>query len=271
MWRRMIGAAAVFWLVLASAAAPAQAAGEGARLAPNQTLGFGADRLVRFTYTQSFSCVDEPRDDRNYNGVAAQSDPGEFQTPICQVGAPPTIDPTGIPIGQSEPLYVLVPFFDTSAQPDAAEAFSPALGSTLISLFGFVPEAFKTHPGVDVQCPDPASKPGTCTMHASQLDLFPALAALGKLPKFPKANVFLPTPNHSHLVNDDVLNVKAIWWQVIAVLVTDEADWPDAQGEKGITSAAKLAAAETAGHAVEAPSNFFLFFDSKTLHHHQGS
>ncbi len=269
MLRRISKLVASVLLGLVSATVPALAQDDDAvKLAPNQTLGFGKDTLVRFTYAQNFSCIHQPLDDRNYNGVAAQSDPAEFQTPICQVGVQSTIDPTGIPIGQSEPLYVLVPFFDTSAHPDPNEAFSPALGSTLISLFGMVPEAFKTHPNVAVQCPDPGSVAGTCTMHASRVDLYPLLVALGKLPASPKANVFLPTPNHSHLINDDVLNIKAIWWQVIPVLVTDEADWPDAAGDRGITSAAKLAAAETAGHALQAPSNFFLFFDSKVAHHH---
>src|ERR1700678_98610 len=68
---------------------------DGFSLASNQTFGFGQNYLLRFTYGQSFVCVDEPADDRNYNGVLAKSDPGEFQTPICQIGAPSILAPPG--------------------------------------------------------------------------------------------------------------------------------------------------------------------------------
>ena len=53
-----------------------------------------------------------------------------------------------------------------------------------------------------------------------RLDLAPVLAALGYIPYPPPANVFLPTPNHSHVVIAADINIKAIWWQVIPVLVT---------------------------------------------------
>jgi hypothetical protein len=41
-----------------------------------------------------------------------------------------------------------------------------------------------------------------------------------------------------------------------------------ALGASGITSVAKIHAAEKTGDAVEAPSNFFLFFGSHTTHEH---
>ena len=44
-----------------------------------------------------------------------------------------------------------------------------------------------------------------------------------------------------------------------------QSDWPPQDGSSGITSVAKLQAAETAGRAIEAPSNFFLFFGSKPM------
>jgi len=66
-----------------------------AQLAPNQTHGFGHDRLVTFTYLQNFDCVDQPTMDLDFNGKPAQSDPNEMQTPICQVVTEPTEDPTG--------------------------------------------------------------------------------------------------------------------------------------------------------------------------------
>lgn len=237
------------------------------KLNQNQTFGFGGDRLLRFTYEQNFACVHEPQDDRNYNGIKAESDPAEFQTPICQVGTQPTIDPTGIPVARSEPLYVLVPMFSLNHDQNPNDAFSPELGKTLIALFGAVPEALKKKPLVDVQCPDRKGHPGTCTMHASRVDLYPALAALGKVPAEPEHNIFVPTPNHSHLVNNDAVSTNPIWWQVITVLVTSPQDWPNDDGTSGITSAAKLKQAESAGSAIEAPSNFFLFFDSKVIAH----
>ena len=268
----------LIWTLLASATltisfSPVSRADDGdhdaddTTLKPNQTFGFGADSLLRFTYEQNFACIHEPKDDRNYNGIKAQSDPGEFQRPICQVGAPSSIDPTGVPATQSEPLYVLVPMFSLNNDQNPNDAFTPELGATLIKLFGAVPEGFKKHPLVDVQCPDKGGAPGTCTMHASRVDLFPALAALHKVPATPKHNIFVPTPNHSHITNDDAINTKPIWWQVITVLVLSPQEWPNAEGTSGITSSVKLDEAERDGAAIETPTNFFLFFDSKSLGH----
>lgn len=67
----------------------------GQQLGPNQTRGFGNDRLVTFTYLQNFDCVDQPTLDLDFNHVSAQSDPNEMQTPICQPITEPTQDPTG--------------------------------------------------------------------------------------------------------------------------------------------------------------------------------
>jgi hypothetical protein len=251
-------------------------------LAANQTLGFGANQLLRFTYTQNFDCIDQPFDDLNFNGEVAAKDPGELQTPICQAGINPSIDPpgqVGNPINTTETLYVLVPLFSVNNDQNPSDAIScdnvvtgtlcgPALGTELISLFGAVPEAFKAKPLVYTQCPEPGSAPGTCTMHASRLDLAPVLADLGYIAKPPTANVFLPTPNHSHVVINADINVKAIWWQVVPVLVTNPSDWPTKDGSSGITSFQALQAAKAAGSAIIAPSNFFLFFSSYTVDHH---
>lgn len=247
-------------------------------LKPNQTLGFGAGQLLTFTYTQNFDCVDQPTDDLNFNGIPAAKDPGELQTPICQAGINPTINPpgqVGNPLGTTEPLYVLVPLFSANNDQNPNDAISctnvvpgtlcgSALGSELISLFGAVPEAYKATPLVYTQCPEPGSAPGTCTMHSSRIDLAPVLAALGYISAPPTANVFLPTPNHSHLIIKADLNVPAIWWQVIPVLVTSQSDWPAKDGSSGITTVEALNAAKAAGTAIIAPSNFFLFFSSKT-------
>jgi len=140
------------------------------------------------------------------------------------------------------------------------------LGRKLITLFGAVPEAWKTK--VDsastTQCPDPNNPvAGTCTMHSSSVDLSETLVALGKMPGPPTAPVFVPTPNHSHVVDNGRVNTGAIWWEVRPVLVLDQSDWPTADGSSGITSAAKMDAAEAAGRAIEVGSNFFLFFRSR--------
>ncbi len=245
----------------------------------NQTFGYGNNQLLTFTYLQNFDCVDQPFDDLNFNGIQAASDPNEFQIPICQVGIQPSIDPTGLK-GSSdptEPLYVLVPMFSTDNDQNPADAISctgvvpkticgQTLGKTLIQLFGAVPEAFKAKPSVYTQCPDPHLPAGTCTMHASRLDLGPVLVKLGFLPG-PTANVYVPTPNHSHIVLGVDNNVQPIWWQVIPVLVLDQNDWPTPDGTSGLTSVAKMRAAEGAGRAVQAPSNFYLFFSSQDMHH----
>jgi hypothetical protein len=55
---------------------------------------------------------------------------------------------------------------------------------------------------------------------------------------------------------------------VIPVLVTSQADWPAKDGSSGITSFDKLEAAKSAGSAIIAPSNFFLFFSSYTASSH---
>jgi hypothetical protein len=147
----------------------------------------------------------------------------------------------------------------------------PELGKALIKLFGALPEGFKAKPLVFSQCPEPGARPGTCTMHASRVDLAPVLAALGYIDNPPTANVFVPTPNHSHVLDDEDINVKAEWWQVLPVLVLDKNDWPPQDGSSGITSAKALDAAEKAGRAIEAPSNFFLYFGSyvkKSQHAH---
>ena len=253
---------------------------DAAPLKQNQTFGYGANQVVKFTYTQSFDCVAEPHNDLNFNGKPADADPAELQIPICQVGINPTVDPSGLTgaADPTEPLYVLVPMFSVDHDQDPDDAISckgvlpgtvcgNALGSTLIKLFGALPEAFKAKPLVHTQCPDPNLPPGTCTMHASRLDLGPVLVKLGFLPA-PATNVFVPSPNHSHVVLGIDVNLQAVWWQVIPVLVLDQTDWPDEDGTMGLTSVSKIKAAEKAGHAIEAPSNFYLFFSSHKVHNH---
>src|SRR6266568_6731729 len=92
------------------------------QLAPNQTNGFGNNQLVTFTYLQNFDCVDQPTLDLNFNGIKAQSDPNEMQTPICQVVTEPTADPAGGDIKHTAHLYVLVPMFGSDTNPADAMA-----------------------------------------------------------------------------------------------------------------------------------------------------
>src|SRR5947207_4857969 len=256
-------------LLLAGATASAQ-------VAAKQTNGFGNSRLVTFTYLQNFDCVDQPALDLDFNKIKAQSDPNEMQTPICQPVTEPTQDPTGGDIKHTAHLYVFVPMFsvDNDQNPNDAmpcpnggrpgELCGPALGAALISAFGFVPEAWKTHPLVVTQCPDPNNPvPGTCTMHASSVDLSVTLAALGKAPNPPTGNIFVPTPNHSHVIDNSRVNALPIWWEVRPVLIMNQSDWPSADGSSGITSSMAMDDAEAAGRAVEVGSNFFLFFSSE--------
>ena len=250
-----------------------------AQLADNQTNGFGNNRLVTFTYLQNFDCVDQPTMDLDFNHILAQSDPNEMQTPICQPVTEPTQDPSGANIKHTAHLYVFVPMFsvDNDQNPNDAmpcpnggrpgELCGPALGATLISLFGFVPEAWKTHPAVSTQCPDPNNPvPGTCTMHASSVDLSVTLNALGKTGP-PTMPVFVPTPNHDHVIDNSRVNATPIWWEVRPVLILDQSDWPAADGSSGITSSKAMDDAEAAGRAIEVGSNFFLFFSSRLSAH----
>lgn len=250
-----------------------------AQLADNQTSGFGNNRLVTFTYLQNFDCVDQPTLDLDFNGILAQSDPNEMQTPICQPVTEPTKDPAGGSIKHTAHLYVFVPMFsvDNDQNPNDAmpcpnggrpgELCGSALGATLIQLFGFVPEAWKTHPAVATQCPDPNHPvPGTCTMHASSVDLSVTLFALGKTGP-PTMPIFVPTPNHDHVVDNSRVNTTPIWWEVRPVLILDQSDWPAADGSSGITSSKAMDDAEAAGRAIEVGSNFFLFFKSRLSAH----
>jgi hypothetical protein len=257
-------------LALAFVPLGAQAGGQ------NQTEGFGAGQVLQFTYTQNFMCVDQPKSDLNFNGVKADADPNETQSPICQAGDNPTINPPGqkgMATKTTDPLWVLIPMFSVDNDQNPKDAISckdvvpgticgAKLGQALIGFFGALPEAFKAKPLVFAQCPDGGLRPGTCTMHASQVDLAPVLAALGLISNPPTANVFVPTPNHSHLLADTNINQGAEWWQVLPVLVLNASDWPPQDGSSGITSVAALNAAEQAGDAIAVPSNFFLYFSS---------
>ncbi|MGE5113017.1 MAG: hypothetical protein ACM3JB_19290 [Acidobacteriaceae bacterium] len=251
------------------------------QLAPNQTNGFGNGRIVTFTYLQNFDCVDQPTMDLDFNGVKAQSDPNEMQTPICQAVTEPTQDPAGGNLKHTAHLYVLIPMFSVDNDQNPADAMpcpsggrpgelcGVALGNALIKAFGFVPEAWKAkvNPAITTQCPDPNNPvPGTCTMHASSVDLSVTLAALGKIPSPPTVPVFVPTPNHSHVVDNSRVNTGAIWWEVRPILVMDQRDWPTADGSSGITSSKVMDDTEAAGRAIEVGSNFFLFFSSHMQH-----
>lgn len=266
----------------AATPSPTPTAGSGSQLQPNQTLGFANGGSDTFTYTENFDCVDEPTFDLNFNEIPAESDPSEMQTPICQIGTPSTIDPTGAPVAQTDKLYVLVPFFsvDKDTDPDDAlpcpsnpakgEVCGTALGKFLIANFGAIPEGFKTNPSVSVQCPNPTDPSGSCTMHGDLIDLYPALVALGKLPPAssgnPAMNVLVPLPNHSHVINMDVNQPKPVWWQIIVDNVTDPDAWPSANGGSGITSVAALRTAQSAGDAMkDVPTNFFLFFGTQQM------
>jgi len=210
----------------------------------------------------------------DFNHIPAESDPHELQTPICQVVTEPTADPTGGSLKHTAHLYVLVPMFSVDHDTNPADAMpcpnggrpgelcGIALGQALIQMFGFIPEAWKTtvNPAITTQCPDPNhAVAGTCTMHASSVDLSVLFAGPNGSPTAP---IFVPTPNHSHVVDNSRVNTGAIWWEVRPVLIMDQSDWPTADGTNGITSARAMDEAEAAGRAIEVGSNFFLFFVS---------
>src|SRR5579885_3522714 len=92
------------WPVLGMCAVASLAFAQ-APLAPNQTHGFGNGKLITFTYLQNFDCVDEPALDLNFNGIKAQTDPNEMQTPICQVVTEPSADPSGGDLKHTAHLY----------------------------------------------------------------------------------------------------------------------------------------------------------------------
>jgi hypothetical protein len=98
-------------------------------------------------------------------------------------------------------------------------------------------------------------------MHASSVDLSVTLNALGKTGP-PTAPVFVPTPNHDHVIDNSRVNARSIWWEVRPVLILDQSDLPAADGSSGITSSKAMDDAESAGRAIEVGSNFFLFFSS---------
>jgi hypothetical protein len=272
MKRLMKGAAISLALMSVGAAVGAQAAPP---LKANQTAGYADGKLLTFTYLQNFLCVEQPGNDLNFNGIPSGKDPSETQSPICQAGARPTINPPGVTgVQKTAPIYVLVPMFSVDNDQNPNDAISctgvvagtvcgPALGSALIKWFGALPEAFKAKSLVYTQCPDPASQPGTCTMHAAQIDLAPVLAELGFTANPPTANVFVPSPNHSHVIS--YTDQATIWWQVRPVLVLTQADWPSQDGATGLTSVAAVEKAIRAKQAVEAPSNFFLYFHSQMM------
>jgi len=96
-------------------------------------------------------------------------------------------------------------------------------------------------------------------MHASSVDLSVLFAGPDGHPSAP---IFVPTPNHSHVVDNSRVNIGPIWWEVRPVLVMDQSDWPAADGSSGITSSRAMDDAEAAARAIEVGSNFFLFFAS---------
>jgi hypothetical protein len=60
--------------------------------------------------------------DLDFNGILAQSDPNEMQTPICQPATEPTQDPAGGSIKHTAHLYVFIPMFsvDNDQNPNDA-------------------------------------------------------------------------------------------------------------------------------------------------------
>jgi hypothetical protein len=241
---------------------------------PGFTEGYGNEKVLSFLYPQQFFCTADVTDDldgprHEGDGRPASVDPDEFQEPaVGPPGAPcivgktasgdslPKIDPTGDPLANVEPVWAIIPFFDSSKDADAIiEAVDPS------------------RDGADVQCPEPGPPHtqhtgafGTCTMHPSTLHAEPA-------PITPAGAADIPLPNHSHIIDGDSFN--PIWWQTIAVRVFDERIWPDFNGrctanpkggEPCLTSLRTLREAQARGQATsDVPTNVFLFFDARQV------
>lgn len=250
-----------------SAVDPSEMSPMASHLKPNETLGFGANKLLLFRYEQQFDCVVGPHSDLNSIGKPADIAPEQFASPECAIGFDSKLAPSGKTLPKTDSLYILVPFFETNKK---TPAFTKALGKELKKLFGIVPDAFKPDPGVAVQCPTPKDEPGTCTMHPLQINLGPLVAQLGLLPS--GSNLYVPLVNHDHLLDNSTISQPREWWKLVVVLVEDPKAWPNAQGTSGITSVAKLRNAQAKKQAsADVPSNFFLYFSSYGLHGSQGS
>jgi hypothetical protein len=241
-------------------------------LPPGFTEGYGNEKVLTFKYPQQFFCNDERGDDldgpgHRGDGIPSERDPDEFQHPAvgppgspCIVGdtgsgSLPQMDPTGRPTANSEPVWAILPFFDSEDPDPVIDAVDPT-----------------TDDNVDHQCPEPGppytqhrGEFGTCTMHPSTLHAEPVVA-LGA------GDIVLP--NHSHIIDGDTFS-NPIWWQTIAVRVFDRSIWPDfdgrcpanpSGGKPCLTSLQALRDAQARGQAsADAASNVWLFFDSRPL------
>jgi hypothetical protein len=246
------------------------------------TEGYGNNKVVAFKYPQQFFCTDEHLDDldgpgHEGDGRVSAVDPDEFQHPSmgppgspCIVGATrtqrrggslPTMDPAGRPIANVEKVWAILPFFDSSKDADTIiEAVDPS------------------RDGADVQCPEPGPPHtqhhgpfGTCTMHPSTLHAEPVTESFGVPLGLPEGHI--PLPNHSHIIDGDSFNT--IWWQTIAVRVTDERIWPNFNGRcpanpsggpPCLVSLQALRDAQARGRASpDVETNVFLFFDSRQV------
>jgi hypothetical protein len=241
--------------------------------------GYGNFKVSVFFYPQNFFCTDEPFDDldgpgHNGDGVVAAQDPDEFQEPSvgppgspCIVGRTargslPTIDPTGRPVENAEPVWAILPFFDRNRN-----GVLDVLDPTVTGPASLTP----------VQCPEPGppftqhlGAFGTCAMHPSTLHVEPVVSSLLAGVAVPGGHI--PLPNHSHIVRDGAVNINPVWWQVISVRVDDERIWPDFDGRcpanpRGgapcLTSLQALRDAQARGQAgPDTPTNVWLFFDS---------
>ncbi|MDQ3994979.1 MAG: hypothetical protein M3265_09300 [Actinomycetota bacterium] len=250
--------------------------------------GFGNFKVTVFFYPQNFFCTDEPFDDldgpgHNGDGIVAAQDPDEFQEPaVGPPGAPcivgqtargslPTIDPTGRPIQNAEPVWAILPFFDRNRN-GVLDVFDPAVTGPASA--------------TPVQCPEPGPPFtrhtgifGTCAMHPSTLHAEPVASSL--LAGVSAPGPHIPLPNHSHIVRDSAVSINPVWWQVISVRVDDETIWPDFDGrcpanprggEPCLTDLEALRQAQRSGRAgPDVPTNVWLFFDSTEVQPQPGS
>jgi hypothetical protein len=136
-----------------------------------------------------------------------------------------------------------------------------ALGSTLVKLFGAIPEAFKANPALYTQCTDPGYRQGPAPFTLRELtwDRFwlPSFICLLRLrTSSGRDRITVMCSSIKTLI------IKPIWSKVVPVVVLKQNGWPSKDAGSGISSHETLRTAEKAGEALEAHSNFFLYYRS---------
>ena len=172
------------------------------KLAPDQSLGYGANHLTTFTYTQVSTAWISPKVTSTSTESRRHPIRPNFRFPFAKPVSSRRLtrpdSPSAASIPPSPCMFWFPCFPWTTTRIPTTPSRVPASWkartagphwAALDGLFGSLPEAFKATPLVYTQCPDPGLPAGTCTMHTSRLDLGLLLVQLGFLQP-PAANFF---------------------------------------------------------------------------------